>query len=86
MSLLLSSNNSGEKYLAVISLQWLFNVGKYQLNDFEKQVIINAKQSDEMVSVCSGCSFFMKVPMKKLLSEKNFIGSGFWLDRTIKDD
>jgi hypothetical protein len=86
ISKLLTSRNNGEKYLAVISLQRLADNGKYNLNDNEKDLIEKAKLSDDKVSVCSGCTYFDKVSMKSILMEDNFIGSKYWLDRTINKD
>jgi hypothetical protein len=86
ISKLLTSGNSGEKYLAVISLQRLADNGQYKLNDNEKDSIAKAKLSDDMVSLCSGCTYFDKVPLKTILVEKDLIGSSHWLDRTITND
>lgn len=86
ISKLLTSRNSGEKYLAVISLLRLTDNGQYNLSDNEKDLIEKAKESDDMVSVCSGCTYFDKVPMKTILIEKDLIGSSYWLDRTLKPD
>jgi len=83
ISKLLTSRNSGEKYLAVISLQRLSDNGQYNLGDTERELIAKAKQSEDMVSLCSGCTYFDKVPMKKLLTGDDFIGSKYWLDRVI---
>ncbi|NBP69869.1 MAG: hypothetical protein EBR30_11235 [Cytophagia bacterium] len=84
ISKLLTSRNSGEKYLAVISLQRLSDIGKYNLSEIEKELFSKAKESDEMVSVCSGCTYFDKVPMKTILSQDDFLGSNYWLDRILK--
>jgi hypothetical protein len=84
ISKLLTSGNSGEKYLAVISLQRLSDIGKYNLSEIEKELFSKAKESDEMVSVCSGCTYFDKVPMKTILSQDDFLGSNYWLDRILK--
>lgn len=86
ISKLLTSGNSGEKYLAVISLQRLADNGQYNLSDIEKDIISKVKLSDDMVSVCSGCTYFDKVPMKTILTEKNFMGSDYWLDRTLSKE
>ncbi len=84
ISKLLTSRNSGERYLAVISLERLVDNGLYNLNNNEKSIIVKLKPSDDMVSVCSGCTYFNKVPMKTILTERDLIGSNHWLDRTIK--
>ncbi|WKZ60492.1 MAG: hypothetical protein QY309_03235 [Cyclobacteriaceae bacterium] len=85
ISNLLTSGNNGEKYLAVISLQRLAESNQYKLSDTEKDLIAKAKLSDELVSVCSGCTYFDKVPMKTILTDSDVIGSKFWLDRLIKE-
>ena len=86
ISKMLTSGNNGEKYLAVISLQRLADNGQYNLSDNEKDLIAKAKLSDDIISVCSGCTYFAKVPMKTILTEDNFIGSKYWLDRIINKD
>lgn len=86
VAMLLKSSNEGERYLAVISIQRLSDMGKYHLSDIDKQLIEKAKVSEDLVSVCSGCTYFDKVPMNKILSENNFIGSNYWLDRVIQND
>lgn len=83
ISKLLTSRNYGEKYLAVISLQRLADLGYYNLSDNEKDLIAKAKQSNDLVLVCSGCTYSDKVPMKSILAEDNFIGSKYWLDKSI---
>jgi hypothetical protein len=84
LSKLLASGNSGEKYLAVISLQRLADNGEYKLTLAEGDLISKARISEETVSVCSGCSYFEKVPMRIILAQDNFIGSHYWLDSVIK--
>jgi hypothetical protein len=86
ISRLLSSRNTGKKYLAVIILQRLADNGQYKLSDNEKDLIEKAKLSDDKVSVCSGCTYFDKVSMKTILTEKDLIGASYWLDRTIKKE
>lgn len=86
ISKLLTSRNSGERFLAVISLQRLADNGQYNLSDSEKNLISKAKLSNDLVSVCSGCTYFDKVPMKAILLENNTLGSSYWLDRTINQE
>lgn len=86
ISSMLSSKNIGEKYLAIISLQRLDDMKEYQLSDLEKDLISKAKLSNDSISVCSGCTYFDKVPLKKILSEKSFMGASNWLDRTLRQD
>ncbi len=86
ISSLLTSRNSGEKFLAVIILQKLSEVKKYELNQEERSLILKLKSSDELVSVCYGCIYFDKLPMRILLSEPNYIGYNYWLDNLIKEE
>lgn len=85
ISRLLTSGNKGEKYLAVISLQRLEETGQYKINDKEKDLILKLKASDDLVSVCSGCTYFDKVQMKTMLADKDFIGSSSWLDWALRE-
>jgi hypothetical protein len=83
---LLRTGNQAEKYLAVITLERLDSMGQYKLTDSELDLISNAKTSDKLVSVCSGCTYFDKVPMKQMLADDNFFGSRNWLDRILKKE
>jgi len=83
LSKLMMSGHNGERFLAIISLQRLTTLGRYDLSLTESDLIEKAKQSDEMVSVCSGCTYFAKVPMKAILANDDFIWSGYWLERLI---
>jgi hypothetical protein len=81
---LLKSGNGAEKYLAVISLEKLSNIGQYQLSQPEKDLIEKIRKSKQKVSVCSGCMYFDKVSMKSMFSEDNFLGSNWWIEETLK--
>ncbi|WP_394908070.1 hypothetical protein [uncultured Mesonia sp.] len=81
---LLTSDNTAERYLAVISLEQLAELNKYNLNETEKNLIAEIKQSDELVSICSGCTYFEKVSLKELLTEKKKLFAKNWLNRNIK--
>ena len=81
---LLNSGNQAEKYLAIISVEKLASLGQYELSEAEKTLIAKAKTSHERVSVCSGCTYFDKVSLKRMLADENFIGSKFWLESTLK--
>lgn len=80
---LLSSRNQAEKYLAVISVEKLVAIGKYELSDTEKVLISEARLSDKLVSVCSGCTYSDKVSLKEMLANDNFIGAKFWIDEVL---
>jgi hypothetical protein len=81
---LLSSENQAEKYLAVISVEKLAAIGKYELSDTEKILISKARSSHKVVLICSGCTYFDKVSLMKMLADDNFLGSKFWIEEVIK--
>lgn len=81
IAVLLNSKNQAEKYLAVISIERLAKLEKYEPNESERLLIANAKKSNELVSVCSGCTYFEEVPLSVLLSEQNALGSDYWLEK-----
>lgn len=83
---LLTSNNNAERYLAVISLERLAELNKYVLNETEKKLITEIKQSDELVSVCSGCTYFEKVSLKELLGKEKKLFAKNWLNINIKTE
>ncbi|PQJ17060.1 MULTISPECIES: hypothetical protein [Nonlabens] len=80
----LKSKNNAEKYMSVIILERLTEVKKYKLNETELNLISEIKNSDELVSVCSGCTYFEKVSLKELLADDKKLFAKNWLDRNIK--
>ena len=82
----LESENKTEKYMSVITLEKLTELGKYNLTETELNLISEIKQSDELVSICSGCTYFEKVSLKELLTEKKKLFAKNWLNRNFKTD
>ena len=82
----LNSENNAEKYMSVITLEKLTELGKYELNETELKLITEIKISNELVSVCSGCTYFEKVSLKELLSKKKKLFGKNWLERYIKTE
>jgi hypothetical protein len=80
----LESENKAEKYMSVIILEKLTEIRKYKLNETELKLISEIKQSDELVSICSGCTYFEKVSLKELLTDDKKLFAKNWLDRNIK--
>jgi predicted peroxiredoxin len=83
---LLKSGHEGEKFLATISLEKLAVLGQYELSDNEKELIKKIKTSGDKVLVCSGCTYFDKVSLKKMFSEDNFLGSSWWIEEILNPD
>jgi hypothetical protein len=82
---LLDSKNPAKVYLAVISLQRLSATQQYTLSELDWNRILRAKGSRQLVSVCSGCTYFDKVPLGELLNKDTFPGSGLWLKKCIEE-
>jgi len=80
----LNSENNAEKYMSVITLEKLNKLGKYKLNKTELTLIAEIKQSEELVSICSGCTYFEKVSLKELLTKKKKLFAKNWLNKNIK--
>lgn len=80
----LNSKISAERFMAVIVSERLSELNKYELSDREKDLIKEAYESEDFVSVCSGCSYFDSNPLKSLLlKEKGNIirtEAQYWLD------
>ncbi len=82
---LLKSDNSAKKYLAVISLERLNNMDKFVLTENDKKLISGIKESQDLVSLCSGCVYFVKIPLAKVFKEKNREFAEYWLNDIIDD-
>lgn len=82
----LTSKNNAERYMAVITLEKLTELKKYEINETDKKLIEEIKQSDELVSICSGCTYFEKVPLKEILTEKNRLFAQNWLNRNFQTE
>lgn len=85
---LLDSENVAEKYLATIVSERLAKNGKVSLSETEKSKITKIKNSEEVIQVCSGCTYFKKIPLKQLFVENqdNYMKeyAEDWLDRQLK--
>lgn len=70
----LKSKNPAERFMAVIVAERLSNLNKYKLTETDKDLIKKAYESTDLVSVCSGCTYFNQIELKALLSreEENF--------------
>ncbi|GER60911.1 hypothetical protein [Patiriisocius marinus] len=80
----LDSDNNAEKYLSVLSLENLSNLGNYKLSKKEIAIIQEVKNSKELVSVCSGCSYFQKVCLKDMFTVEMRTMSTNWLKNILK--
>lgn len=85
ISKLLSSENNAEKYMAVITLEELATRDNYKLDPKEKLFFERIKNSNELISVCSGCMFFQKMTIKEMFDPKfeNFAEN--WKNQNFKN-
>ncbi|SMC71289.1 hypothetical protein SAMN05660703_2344 [Cellulophaga tyrosinoxydans] len=81
----LESENKAEKYMSVISLEKLTELGKYKLNQTELNLITEIKKSTELVSVCSGCTYFQKIELKNMFTDEMLTMGSYWLKNNIKE-
>ena len=84
ISKLLRRGKDCDKYLAVITLERLASLGQYTLTEDEETQISKIKASANLVSVCSGCTYFDKVALRTMFSEENFLGNQYWLDKVLE--
>ena len=84
ISNLLSTGNNAERFLAVISIEKLSHMGRYQIAAIERKQIEAIKASGEKVSVCSGCTYFTEVSLSEMFREDNFLGSDGWITGALK--
>ncbi len=77
----LYSENSAEKFLSVIISEKLKSLGKIRLTEKDSLKIAEIKNSNELITVCSGCTYYDKLTMRQLFDEKNIIkeSSIIWL-------
>lgn len=83
----LKSKNPAERFMAVIVAERLSDLDKYDLTQNDKALIKKAYESTDLVSVCSGCTYFDQIELKKLLTKdkENFMWSyaEYWLDEYV---
>ena len=81
---LLDSRNNAEKVLSAFICEKLAEKGKIKLDSESLEKIKSIKNSEQLVSVCSGCTYFDKITMKQffLKDESNFMldSADFWFD------
>ncbi|MCF1192353.1 hypothetical protein LRR18_12230 [Mangrovimonas sp. AS39] len=82
----LTSKNNAEKYMSVITLEKLTELGNYKLNETESDLIAEIKKSTDLVSVCSGCVYFDKIELKNMFTAEMLTMATNWLNYNLKTD
>ena len=82
---LLNSKESADKFLCVIALEKLQKLKKVKLSKSISQELINVRNSNELVSVCSGCTYFEVLSLKDLFLNKGEIynEAEFWINELL---
>ncbi len=80
----LTSEDSAERYLSVIALEKLVELGEYSLAESELALITEIKKSTDVVSVCSGCTCSEKIQLEKLFAGDMAVEADHWLNRHVK--
>ncbi len=79
---LLSSKNSGEVFLSIITIDRITTLGLYNLSKEENLLISKVKLTPYLIYFCSGCMPDQKTMKELLLSQENN-GAKEWLDEVI---
>lgn len=82
----LNSKNNAERYMSVIILEELTKIGKYELTENELMKIAEIKNSTELVSVCSGCTYFEKIELKNMFTDEMLSMGSYWLNYKLKTE
>jgi hypothetical protein len=81
---LLYSDLPADQFLGVILVERLSKEKELKLNNDETKRIEQIKHSNEMVPVCSGCTYWDEVSLHDLLSSKDRLGAQYWFDSYYK--
>lgn len=83
---LLDSDNNAERFLAVVVCEKLSELKKLVISDELKNKISIIYKSNAFVSVCSGCTYWDNLTLKKILETENSmrISANSWLDDKFK--
>lgn len=83
----LKSKNPAERFMAVIVAERLSDLDKYDLTENDKELINKAYESTDLVSVCSGCTYFDQIELKKLLTKDKenvmWTYAEYWLEEYV---
>lgn len=77
---MLSSKNSAERYMAVITLEKLAESGKFDITPKQHILIDQVKNDTQLVSICSGCTLFQKIELKDMFSEQMHLFAKNWMN------
>jgi hypothetical protein len=79
----LYSKNYSEQYLTVIIIERLIKNGKFSINEKDQRRIEELKQSENLVPICSGCTYTENVPIHRLLADDMKLLPELWLKQHV---
>jgi hypothetical protein len=82
---MLTSKNTGERFMAVLCMERLEAVGRVTLTTEEKAVIEQIKTSTDLVAVCSGCFPNPGITLSSAYHSGILLGATEWMERNIKE-
>jgi hypothetical protein len=85
ISLALQSQNSAERYMAVVCRVGLNNIEKRPITNGEKILIDQIKTSTEIVAVCSGCMPHPGVELKQAFASQIPWGASDWIQKYLRN-
>ncbi|NOY47221.1 MAG: hypothetical protein GXO84_03255 [Chlorobi bacterium] len=85
---LLDSDNNAERFLAVVVCEKLIELNKLTLSKELKDKISIVYKSYARVSVCSGCTYWNKLTLTKMLENDNHmrLSANYWLEHKLKTE
>lgn len=72
--------------MSVISLEKLNKLKKYELTEKDKKLIEKIRKSNELVSVCSGCTFFQQIKLKDMFIDEMLTMTNNRLDYNFRTE
>lgn len=81
---LLYSDLPADQFLGVILAENLNKKKHLEISDQEMQRIDQIKNSNQMVPVCAGCTYWNEVPLHDLFVSENKLGEQYWFDTYYK--
>lgn len=73
IKMMLDSESTAEQFLAAFLFEKLAEKGILSMSEANLEKIEQIKQSEELVPVCSGCTFWLELPLAYLFTNRTII-------------
>jgi hypothetical protein len=79
---LLNSTENADRFLSVIVLEKLKELKKIKISKADMNRMLNVRNSDSLVCVCSGCTYFEVLSLRELFLNKGelYDEATFWIN------